>query len=120
MSYYCEEKVLRCPVEKYWGERACTWEIEKEYPELFNDCTNQFPRFEIALTEGAFIDYVLSRKEGSGEFGTARKLTESEKVKYKEVWEKLIPDIDMNDVHYVYYSWYNCSEAPDYYECEEI
>lgn len=110
MSDYCREKVLRYPVsqDKY--------EIEELYPELFQYSSS--PHFQPAPTEADFIDYVLISEYGvdCGEWGKTRALTENEQNKYRPIFQQIFPDIDMNQVRLVEYCWYNCSEAPDYYD----
>ena len=43
-------------------------------------------------------------------------ITKNEKEKYRPIWEQILPGIDMNKVRLVEFCWYNCSEAPDYYD----
>lgn len=74
--------------------------------------------FQIAPADGDFIDFVLSDDYGcdAAEYGKTRALTENEKRKYGPVWEQIIPNIDMNRVRLVEFCWYNCCEAPGYYD----
>ena len=74
-------------------------------------CTGNFSR-------RPFIDYILEYEYGSdcGDFGKVRELTDSEKLKYMRVFQHLNPSIDMDRVKLVEFCWYNCSEAPDYYD----
>jgi hypothetical protein len=83
------------------------------------ECTG---KFESAPTRRYFVDYVLEDEYGAdcGEWGKVRVLTEVEKQKYKCVFKKLNPSIDMDKVRLVEFCWYNCCEAPDYYSlCED-
>ena len=113
MSDYCRQKVLRYPVD------TNPWDIEENNPDLFS-CVKT-PAFQVAPTEKSFIDYVLEDEYGAycGDYGKVRELSENEKAKYKAIFEQVIPDVDMNKVHLVEYCWYNCSEAPDYYEVND-
>ena len=64
-----------------------------------------------------FIDYVL-REHITDElsYGKTRGLTPAEKRKYARPFRKLFPNIDLRDVRFVEYCWYDGCEAPDYYE----
>ena len=111
MSDYCREKVLRYPVDED------PWDIEERFTSLFKGC-RELPTFQVAPTESRFIDYILESDYGCdcGDWGRNRALSENEKEKYKKVFEQIFPSIDMNKVRLVEYCWYNCSEAPDYYD----
>lgn len=111
MSDYCRQKVLRYPVD------TDPWEIEKNNIKLFKSLRD-LPTFQIAPTVSTFIDYVLEDEYGygCGDWGKNRELYDTEKEKYKPVFEQIIPDVDMDKVRLVEYCWYNCSEAPDYYD----
>lgn len=102
MSEYCKRKVLRVPCEKYGID---PWEVESG-------------KFEVAPTVTPYLDYCLKfdNDSDSGEWGRSRKLTDGEKAKYEPVFREVIPNIDMNDVRLVEFCWYDCSEAPDYYD----
>ena len=104
MSEYCKRKVLRVPCEKYGID---PWEKEGG-------------KFEVAQTITDYLDYCLKcdNNADSGEWGRSRALTEREKAKYEPIFREVIPDIDMNDVRLVEFCWYDCSEAPDYYDVE--
>lgn len=131
MSDYKREKVLRIPkeclnmsaieakVEEKYGE---DWEddasfyIEKEFKELFKYSTPQ--KFQFSPTCENFIDYVLESEHGAdaGDWGKVRELYETEKAKYRPVFQQLDPNVDMDNVRLVEFCWYNCCEAPDYYD----
>ena len=116
MSDYRKEKVLRIPIEKCGINKHMARALEGNHPDLFNMCADRY--FQIAPTEGDFIDYVLKSEidDGYGEYGKVRELTFNEKVKYLPVFQQIIPNVNMNDVRLVEYCWYDCSEAPDYYD----
>lgn len=101
MSEYCKRKVLRVPCEKYGID---PWEKE-------------VGKFEVAPTVTTYLDYCLECDNDAdcGEWGRSRALTEREKAKYEPIFREVIPNIDMNDVRLVEFCWYDCSEAPDYY-----
>ena len=131
MSTYVREKVLRIPrhklnfahimrnlEEKFPGEDIMDdlgYYIEKAFSDLFDYGTKN--RFQLAPTEENFIDYVIDyERDCDGEYGKVRDLYESEKEKFRTIFQQLDPDINMDYVRLVEFCWYNCSEAPDYYD----
>lgn len=114
MSDYCRMKVLRVPCDKYGISDP--WELEEQHFSLFSG--NGVNRFKVAPTTRGFIDYILEDEYGvcDGDFGKTRALSDREKIKYELIFKSIIPDIDMNDVRLVEFCWYNCCEAPDYYD----
>jgi len=110
MSDYRKEKVLRYPMK---GDLDA---FKEQHENLFGYGTPGM--FQIAPTENGFIDFVLSGSYDcdAGEYGKTRALTENEKQKYRPVWEQIVPGIDMSRVRLVEFCWYDCSEAPDYYD----
>jgi hypothetical protein len=122
MSDYCKKKVLRVPFE-------CTGLNIDDYDDLSHDLWQKFGdmfywngtdigKFDVAPTYRPFIDFVLESEYGAdcGEWGKVRELYPQEVDMYRGVFQKLCPDIDMSKVRLVEYCWYNCSEAPDYYD----
>lgn len=128
MSTYVREKVLRIPFSKLSetfyknnsdlvGERGIfdVYELLSKYPGKFKRGENEF--FQIAPTEEDFLDYVLEKDASTcGEWGRNRPLYENEQNKYRDVFQKIDPDINMTDVRLVEYCWYDCTEAPNYYD----
>ena len=81
-------------------------ELQEEYEELFGWEEGQF---RPALRPGAYLDFLLyeeSQYEWSGGRyeGTP-----------KTVFKKILPCIDLDDVHYCDYTWYDGVEAPECY-----
>lgn len=115
MSDYTREKVLRVPLDKYGLKYD---EFEEKFEEKLG--YGDEGKFQLAPTERAFLDLVLIYNYGdnSDEWGRTRALTPNEQAKYKDKFAEFIPEIDMNDVRLVDFCWYNCSEAPDYYDEE--
>lgn len=126
MSDYCRKKVLRIPFEEVNIGNAL------DYCDLESDLYNKFGNlfyhggidtgvFEVSPTCRLFIDFILENDYGAdcGEYGKVRDLYDTEKLKYIEVFKRLNPSIDMDKVKLVEYCWYNCSEAPDYYDPQE-
>lgn len=120
MSDYCHQKVLRIPItleELNMPESDdLRWELEKKYPELFSDGTPYM--FQIAPTKEFFLDYVLEYDYDydCGDWGKIRELYASEQDKYRPIFQQILLNIDMSKVRLVEFYWYNCSEAPDYYD----
>ena len=86
------------------------------YSELETFIKNVDENFDISPTERFFVDYELpTKKYANGDWGKNRPLTTNEKEKYSELFSK-IGVTDMDKVRLVEYCWYNCSEAPDYYD----
>lgn len=133
MSTYVREKVLRIPFErvdlhyiksilanKYGDDYKddFIWYLENEFPDVFDYAT--VGKFQTSPTERPFFDYVLEYEyDADGEYGKIRELTSNEKMKYLPVFQKIDPSINMikmNWVHLVEFCWYNCCEAPSYYD----
>lgn len=122
MSDYVKEKVLRIPVSKQdileitsKYEVDYLWDLEFK---INNFDYGEVGKFQVAPTCGDFIDYVLDYEYGAdfGDYGKVRELTEHEKEKYKPIFYELWNGLDINKVRLVEFCWYNCCEAPDYYE----
>lgn len=126
MSCYCKMKVLRIPYEpEAWGWRNFdpdedSWEyVEKHFSEdVFDPCGRKLHTFRFAPTERRFVDYLLEYDgDSDGEYGKVRELYNSEKDRYRGIFQQLGP-IDMDKVRLVEFCWYNATDAPDYYDIE--
>lgn len=134
MSTYVREKVLRIPFEKLF--KICSisdwftsddlddmsWLLEKKFPNEFEYAT--VGKFQISPAEDAFIDFVLEYEWDSfcGDFGKVRDLYNIEKENFLPVFQRLNPDFtleNMDNVKVVEFCWYNCCEAPNYYDVED-
>lgn len=114
MSTYVRERVLRVPMDCEYDEME---EIEDRNRALFDYGT--VGKFQIAPTESNYIDYVLEYEwDADGEYGKTRALYPREQDKYRPIWQQILPNIDMSKVRLVEFCWYNCCEAPDYYDDE--
>lgn len=127
MSDYVHRKVVRLPfpeelLERYKVKDA--WDCEVYLSEKLGDLwhiSNQ-NGFEIDATdERTYIDWVYydTYGESPGEFGTARLLTEKELGIAKPYFDKLDVKYKDEDLRIVEYCYYNCCEAPDYYDIVE-
>lgn len=126
MSDYCRMKVLRIPFED--ANIGCIedyddleYDLHEKYGDMFYWNGKETGKFESAPTCRPFIDYILEKEYGAdaGDWGKIRELYASEKLNYIEVFKRLNPEIDMDKVRLVEYCWYNCSEAPSYYDPAE-
>ena len=134
MSTYVREKVLRIPrhkmnfahivkklEEKYPDDDVMDdlgFYLESTLPDLFG--YGDINKFQMSPTCEPFIDYVLDYEyDCDGEYGKVRDLYDSEKEKFKSVFQKIDPDINMDYVRLVEFCWYNGCEAPDYYDPQE-
>lgn len=114
MSDYCYRKAVRMKIDE---EEACkifnvndSWDIA----ELLEKT-----EFEVAPTNTFFIDYNLDcSKETSGDWGRSRPLRMSEVTKYRRLFSNLLKgrEISVKELALVEYCWYDCSEAPDYFD----
>lgn len=130
MSTYVREKVLRIPREKMNFARIVR-KLEEKFPgkDIMDDLGfyiedlddlfgyGEVNKFQLAPTEESFIDYVLDYEDDcDGEYGKSRDLYESEKEKFRPIFQQLDPDINMDYVRLVEFCWYNGCEAPNYYD----
>ena len=134
MSTYVREKVLRIPRHKM-NFAHIVKKLEEKYPDddvmddlgcyLENDLPDLFSygdknKFQMSPTCEPFIDYVLEYEyDCDGDYGKVRELYDSEKEKFRPVFQKIDPDINMDYVRLVEFCWYNGCEAPDYYDPQE-
>lgn len=129
MSTYVREKVLRIPMErldmskisnaiaeKYPdGEDDFPYYLETTFPDLFDYATKH--KLQIAPTMEPYIDYVLEYEyDADGDYGKTRALYDCEKEKYLPAFQQIDPNVNMDYVRLVEFCWYNCSEAPSYYD----
>ena len=89
--------------------------LEKALPNLFDYGTRG--KFQLAPTTEEFIDYVIDYEyDAEGEYGKTRALSDNEKAKYLPIFQQIDPSVNMDWVRLVEFCWYNCSEAPNYYD----
>lgn len=131
MSTYVREKVLRIPADKINFENLVN-ELQKKYPDedIMDDLScyleEGFPdlfdygtkcKFQMAPTTKPFIDYLIDYEyDCEGEYGKVRELYDSEKEKFRPIFQKIDPNINMEFVRLVEFCWYNGCEAEDYYD----
>lgn len=134
MSTYVREKVLRIPRHKM-NFAYIVRKLEEKYPDddvmddlgfyLENVLPDQFGygdrnKFQMSPTCEPFIDYVLDYEyDCDGDYGKVRELYESEKEKFRPIFQKLDESINMDFVRLVEFCWYNGCEAPNYYDLKD-
>lgn len=120
MSDYYHEKVIRMRpnLERIGIESVWDLEDKEEIKDLFSHKASDRSNYmEVAPTEENFVDYVLYDELGqSAEFGMSRMLTEEEVEKYLPLFQRIDKDVTAADLRFVDFCWYNCTEAPDYFE----
>lgn len=121
MSSYVKEKVIRLPFEA--TGIASKFENNSDMRDYLEDNFAAFRdgKFQIAPTESFFVDYVIERERDScdGEYGKIRELYPSEKIRFGELFRIIFPEANLDALRVVEYCWYNCCEAPDYYDITE-
>jgi len=93
-------------------DMACVLDFEElveEYAELFGYDAGEFnPSGSTSI--GAYLDFILYDEDD---------LTWVAPTTYrstpKSVFEKILPDIDLEVVHYCEFEWFNMVDAPDVY-----
>ena len=120
MSDYERNKVVAYPISGELADELDSMDIDDPRYDLFGREEGYF-KIDSYYSYGErqynyYLVYILYNDYGvdSGEFGRARELRDSEKEKYKKLFEQIIP-VDENKFKYLDYTYYNCSEAPDYY-----
>lgn len=122
MSDYERNTVIRCRVTKEAFGTTDPFDVEERFEDLFNKSKQLSlggrPYFEPAPTEEPFIDLILSSSYGEecGAFGFARCLTDEEAEVFLPYFRQIFPEVTAEDLRFVDYCWYNCCEAPDYFE----
>lgn len=119
MSVYEHMKVIRCKVDMDKIGVSSLWDLEDKFPELFDRSLPHY--FEKAVVEEEnYLDYVYKSKiDVDGDWGKSRYLTDNEANKYLRLFSQIYPDVRRGDLRAVEFCWYNCSEAPLYYDVEE-
>lgn len=119
MSDYRYMRVIRCKVDMNKAGVLSIWGLEDKFPDLFDISLPRY--FEKApVEEENYLDYVLESKVSYGEdWGKSRYLTDNEAVKYLALFSQIYPDVKKEDLRAVEFCWYDCSEAPLYFNVVE-
>jgi hypothetical protein len=119
MSDYRYMRVIRCKVDMNKIGVLSIWGLEDKFPDLFD---MSLPRYfeKAPVEEENYLDYVLESKVSYGEdWGKSRYLTDNEAVKYLALFSQIYPDVERKDLRAVEFCWYDCSEAPLYFNVVE-
>ena len=122
MSEYVREKVLRIPLDKIDLNRFHPRDndlgyLDIDYPDIFGYLEEK--KFTLSPTRTKYIDYTIEYdydSYGCGEFYKSRKLNDREKIRAKEIFDKIDPNINVDDIRLVEFCWYGCCEAEDCYD----
>lgn len=128
MSDYRRSKVVRLKATLDELGISDIWDIENKFPDLFSsECYTEYkkskkPYFEIAPTEQPFIDFVIFHSYGEecDDWGRTRELTKNELAKYIPIFQQILPTVKAEQLRYVDYCFYDCCEAPDYFDEDEF
>ena len=119
MSDYRYMRVIRCKVDMNKIGVSSIWDLEDKFPDLF-DISLPMYFVKDPVEEENYLDYVLESKVSYGEdWGKSRYLTDNEAVKYLALFSQIYPDVERKDLRAVEFCWYDCSEAPLYFNVVE-
>lgn len=126
MSDYVHKKVVRLPFPKEIMSKCNVddvYDCEPYLKELLGELLYSRKKngFQLECTDnGYYIDWVYSSTYGeeSGDFGFVRMLTQKELDVIKPYFNKLRVDYKDEDLRVVDYCYYNCCDAPDFYDIE--
>ena len=120
MSDYRYMRVIRCKVDMNKIGVSSIWDLEDKFPELFDISQSNY--FEKApVEEENYLDYDLDSNVSINgcDWGNSRYLTDNEAVKYLALFSQIYPDVRKEDLRAVEFCWYDCSEAPLYFNVVE-
>lgn len=123
MSDFVHAKVIRLKITPE-DKISDIWDLEDTFPEEYqerNHLKDKKGYLEISPTEERFLDFVLYYEYGAdtGDFGIARYLSDSEIDKYLPIFQRVIPTAKKENLRFVEYSFYNCTECESYFEVQE-
>ena len=127
MSDYQRTKVVRYPLTKEELMKLIgsdgddvTYDLEKKFPNLVKYATPG--KFYWGMTwPKTFLDYCIEAEYGADavEWGKIREVTQNEKQNYGNLFRQILPVLNEDDLRVVEYCYYNCCEAPDYYDIKD-
>ena len=121
MSCTCRQVVLRIPASAIGIHTEEAYNsFEKDHPRLLKWREGHFTTSASNCGEKRYFDYVLldsalPQASALDHYTKSRPLTDREKGKYQRLFRRLSPYVNMDDVHYCDYVWYDGIEAPDCY-----
>ena len=113
-------RVLRCKMNMDKIGVKSLWDLEDKFPDLFDMSLPSY--FTKAIVEEEnYLDYVIKSEISydGGNWGKTRYLTKKEADKYLTLFSQIYPDVRKEDLRAVEFCWYDCSEAPLYYDVNE-
>lgn len=135
MSEYQKIKAVRYKLTK---EDLEHFEVANGYElrDKFETFLDSYPRknniyFVSTCAENPnFLDFILVSEEGEGDYGRTRRLSDNERGKYYSILANQFEEMDKSigrihrwlpdprNFRVVEFCWYNCSEAPNYFDEE--
>lgn len=121
MSCYRKQIVLRIPADRVGiYDRESFDRFETDHPGLLDFEVGHLSYSLASTDDRRFFDYWLYDADvpelcALDSYRKSRRLTPREKEKYREVFQTLSPEVDMDDVRRCEYVWYDGIEAPDCY-----
>ena len=68
-----------------------------------------------------YVDYLLEYEYGAnGDYVSSRELTKEENDKYLPMFKERFPSLDIDELHYVDYCYYNAVDEPAVYDVQPI
>lgn len=123
MSDYRHMRVIRCKVDMDKIGVSSLWDLENKFSEFSDLFDMNFSRYftKAPVEEENYLDYVLESKGSynGGSWGKSRYLTDNEAAKYLTLFSMIYPDVERKDLRAVEFCWYDCSEAPLYFNVVE-
>ena len=119
MSCYRKQKVLRIAADRVGIQsREAYDQFEAEYPGDLDYAVGHMACSLANSGDRLYFDYWLYDRDMPGLCATdayqwSRGLTSMERRKYTAAFQRLFPDVDMDDVRYCEYVWYDGIEAPE-------
>ena len=126
MSDYVHGKAIRLPFPKEILDKCETddpWDCEEYLREILGDLFSHKgvngKKLKLEATDEAYYidwNYYYTYGEQSGDWGSARMLTEKELEVIKPYFDKLGVNYKDDDLRRVEYCYYNSCECGDYYD----
>ena len=119
MSCYRKQKVLRVPAERVGVmDHAAYKRFETEHPGMLDYEVGHMSCSLASQGDRLYFDYWLYDRDmpemcALDAYQWSRCLTSMERRKYTSVFQRLFPEVNMDDVRYCEYVWYDGIEAPE-------
>jgi len=119
MSCMRKQKVLRVPADRVGvRDRAAYERYEAEHPGMLDYEVGHMSCSLASTGDRLYFDYWLYDRELPGlsaldAYTCSRPLTSMERRNYSAAFRRVFPEVDMDDVRYCEYVWYDGIEAPE-------